>query len=118
MEKNMNTWFNLHDHDNGEFFSPISVRLRRTEVCVKDWTHPFLAGLGQRVGQVHGVRMDESKVRLQYYTFLVNLTTCSVGSTRICTHDESFRKDSQDSTPLNCASTERAKASATSLTEV
>ncbi len=64
----MNTWFNLHDHDNGEFFYPISVRLRRTEVCVKDWTHPFLAGLGQRVGQVHGVRMNESNRRCGYNT--------------------------------------------------
>ncbi len=59
----MNTWFDLHDRDNSELFSPISVRLRRTAVCVKDWTHPFQAGLGQRLGQVHGVRMNESNRR-------------------------------------------------------
>ncbi len=83
----MNTWLNFHDHDDGELFFPLSLRLRQTKVCVRIG-HILSAGLEQRVGQVHGVRIKESKVGLQYYAFLINLTTCNVGSVQICTHGE------------------------------
>ncbi len=61
--------------------------------------------------------MDESKVRLQYFAFLINLITCSVVARGSAPMASLFGKDSQDSPPPKCTSTEQAKTSATIPTD-